>query len=104
MVWHIVWMELWGKEYFNMMGQAYIRIEDDGCGELRFGLASAGLEGRVVNHLEVRFEFTFEGYDECDPVHGFGWIGKLDEDTVEGEIVFHGGDKSRFQAKRTKDL
>ena len=55
-----------------MMGQAYIRIDDDGCGGVRSGLVSTGLEGQVFNHLEVRFEFTFDGYDECDPVRGFG--------------------------------
>jgi len=65
-------MELWDKEYFNMMGQAYIRIDDVGCGGVRSGLVSTGLEGQVFNHLEVRFEFTFDGYDECDPVRGFG--------------------------------
>jgi len=65
-------MELWDKEYFNMVGQAYIEKGDDGRGELRFSLVSARLEGRVVSHPEEKFEFTFEEYDERDSVHGFG--------------------------------
>ena len=96
-------MELWGKDYLNMVGRACIEVGDDGRGRFRFGLVSAEFEGHVVSGPEERFEFTFEGYDENDPVHGFGWIRKINEDTIEGEIVFHDGDRSKFRAKRAKD-
>jgi len=45
----------------------------------------------------------YEGYDEYDPVHGFGWIRKINEDAIEGEIVFHDSNRSGFRAKRAKD-
>ncbi len=89
-------MKLWGGDYFNMVGQAYIEVGSDCRGHLRFGLVSVVLEGRVVSRPEERFEFTFEGYDENDLVHRFGWIRVVDEDMIEGEIVFHDSDKSKI--------
>jgi len=40
-------MELWGKNYFDMVGQAYIRICEDSHGEIRFGLVSTGLRDKL---------------------------------------------------------
>lgn len=103
-VWYIVWMELWGEDYFNMVGQAYIEIGNNCRGHLRFGLVSVVLEGRVVSCPEERFEFTFEGYDEYDPFMALVGSRKLDEDTVESEVALHDGDELRFRGKKTKDF
>lgn len=58
-LWHIYEMEAWGKDYFNMEVQAYIRIDKNSLGEFQFGLVSGQIDGRIVKYPEgERFEFT----------------------------------------------
>lgn len=73
--WHIYEMEAWDEDYFNMDVQAYIRIDPNNLGVFQFGLVSGGLDGKLVDSADgERFEFTWEGNDECDPACGSGWI------------------------------
>jgi uncharacterized protein YndB with AHSA1/START domain len=99
--WIITEMELWDAEYFNMEIQAYIRIGVDGLGDFQFGLVSGGIDGEVVKLGNAeRFEFTWEGQDEMDPVSGSGWLKSTGQNGVEGRIKFHLGDGSAFKAVR----
>jgi hypothetical protein len=100
-VWHIVEMEQWDEDYFNMEVQAYIRIGSNGIGDFQFGLVSGGLDGEIVKsgNLE-RFDFTWEGQDENDPVFGSGWLRFSGKDKVKGRIKFHLGDSSGLLAVR----
>jgi hypothetical protein len=102
-VWHIVEMDLWDEDYFNMEVQAYIRIGSNGIGDFQFGLVSGGLDGEVVKtgNLE-RFEFTWEGQDEMDPASGSGWLKLSGKDQARGRIKFHLGDSSGFLAVRAE--
>lgn len=104
--WHIDDMELWDEGYFNMEVQAYIKIRPDGMGDFQFGLVSGQLDGEVVEDGdEERFEFTWEGNDECDPASGRGWLkleGKNSIEGKEGKIKLHLGDSSEFSATRAK--
>jgi hypothetical protein len=103
-VWQILEMDLWDEDYFNMEVQAYIRIGSNGIGNFQFGLVSGGLDGEVVKsgNLE-RFDFTWEGQDENDPVFGSGWLKLSGKDKVKGRIKFHLGDSSEFLAVRVED-
>ncbi len=47
-----------------------------------------------------RFEFTWEGNDECDEASGSGWLRLKSADEVEGNIKLHYGDRSGFAARR----
>jgi hypothetical protein len=100
-VWHILEMELWDEDYFNMEVQAHIRIGSNGIGDFQFGLVSGGLDGEVVKtgNLE-RFEFTWDGQDEMDPASGSGWLKLSGKDKASGRIKFHLGDSSEFLAVR----
>ena len=99
--WHIYDMEGWDEAYFNMMVQAYIEIKPDNLGYFQFGLVEGQIDGKVVDYTdETRFEFTWDGYDENDPMNGSGWIKLKDPDTIEGEFRLHLGDDSTFLAKR----
>jgi hypothetical protein len=102
-VWHILEMDLWDEDYFNMEVQAFIRVGSNGIGDFQFGLVSGGLDGEVVKtgNLE-RFEFTWEGQDENDPAFGSGWLKLSGEDKARGRIKFHLGDSSGFFAVRAK--
>ncbi|NAT10828.1 hypothetical protein C4E22_04665 [ANME-1 cluster archaeon AG-394-G06] len=101
--WHIYEMEAWDEVYFNMEVQAYIRINSNNLGVFQFGLVSGGIDGKLVDYADgERFEFTWEGNDECDPACGSGWIRILDENFLEGEFRIHLGDDSTFLAIRAK--
>lgn len=101
--WHIYEMKMWDEEYFNMEVQAYIRIESNKSGHFQFGLVSGAIYGKVVGYPDGRrFEFTWEGSDESDPVCGSGWVRIKDKGLLEGEFRIHGGDWSTFLAGRAK--
>jgi hypothetical protein len=101
--WHIYEMKLWDEDYFNMEVQAYITIEPNNLGCFQFGLVSGDIDGRIVDYTEgKRFEFTWEGNDECDPASGSGWIKLKEKNILEGEFRFHMGDSSTFLARRVK--
>ena len=100
-IWHIYEMEMWDEDYFNMEVQAYIEIKSNNRGDFQFGLVSGEIGGKVVDYpVEKRFEFTFEGCDEYDPVSGSGWIKIKEKDVIEGEFRFHLADESTFLARR----
>lgn len=101
--WHIDEMEEWNEDYFNMEVQAYIEIEPNNMGHFQFGLVCGQIDGEVVQYPDgKRFEFTWDGNDECDPAQGSGWIKLMDANTIEGKFKFHLGDSSTFSAKRAK--
>lgn len=102
--WHIYEMEQWDEDYFNMDVQAYIEIKPNNIGHFQFGLVCGEIDGRVVDYAEgKRYEFTFEGNDECTPVSGFGWVRIKEKDVLEGEFRFHLGDSSTFLAKKVEE-
>ena len=99
--WHIYEMAMWDEDYFNMMVQAYIEIKSNNLGYFQFGLVEGQLDGKVVEYSgETRFEFTWDGYDENDPMNGSGWLKFVNADTIEGEIRLHLGDDSTFKARK----
>ncbi len=101
--WNIYEMELWDEDYFNIEVQAYITIEPNNHGCFQFGLVSGDIDGRIVDYTEgKRFEFTWEGNDECDPASGSGWIKLKEKNILEGEFRFHMGDSSTLLTRRAK--
>lgn len=101
--WHIYEMEMWDEDYFDMEVQAYIRIDPNKSGDFQFGLVSGEIDGKVVKCLNgKRFEFTWEGNDECDPASGSGWVKIKEKDLLEGEIRIHNGESSGFMARKAK--
>src|SRR5262245_61129606 len=67
-LWHITAMEMWDADYLHMEVHAFIRITRAGGGEFQFGLVSGQIDGELVKTAAgERFEFTWEGNDECDP-------------------------------------
>ena len=102
-VWHITEMEMWDEDYFNMETQAYIQIKQNGLGEFQFGLVSGQIDGDIVDYDgEERFEFTWDGSDELDPVSGSGWLRIVGDDMADGKIKIHLGDSSRFKVKKVE--
>lgn len=102
-LWRIYEMEMYDKDYFNMEVKAYIRIDKNNMGAFQFGLVQGGIDGRLVKSQEGdRFEFTWDGKDECDPASGSGWFTLKSKDIIQGEIKIRLGDVSKFSARKAK--
>lgn len=101
--WNIESMELWDDDYLHMEVQAHLTFSKDGSGSFQFGLVRGYLRGQIYTYenREEQFEFTWGGNDESDEVFGYGWIKRESLGRIEGEVRFHEGDDSSFEA--TKD-
>ena len=101
--WHILEMSGWDADYINMEVQAYIRIGKNGIGEFQFGLVSGQMDGRFERNAGgPKFDFTWEGSDEGEPMSGDGWMSAGDDGTAEGEFRIHLGDSSLFWARKAR--
>jgi hypothetical protein len=67
-------------------------------------LVSGEIDGEIIEGKEGirRFEFTWDGVDEMDPVNGSGWMELVEPDKIEGKIKIHQGDSSTFAAERAQ--
>ena len=102
-VWHIVEMEMWDEDYFNMEVQAFISVKENRLGSFQFGLVSGQIDGEVSKYGDKeRFEFTWDGNDECDPAQGSGWFEEKTEKEIMGRIKIHLGDSSAFRAAKVE--
>jgi len=95
--WRITEMELWDKDYLNMIEPAYIHFKANGLGQFKFGCVACGID---CDFSDDDAEFTFQGHDEMDPVSGSAWAELNDDGTLSGEISFHLGDESTFKAQK----
>lgn len=102
-IWNIYKMDLWDEAYMNMEVQAFIQIHEDGSGNFQFGLVKGNMDGEITENDDgLRYEFSWDGFDECDPANGRGWVARLETEKLEGEIRFHFGDHSRFWASKVR--
>jgi hypothetical protein len=101
--WRIFQMEVWGKDYFDMEVKAYISIDSRTTGEFQFSLVNCSIDGEIVKYRDGnRFEFTWDGNDECDPASGSGRVKLIGKNLLDGTIKFHKGGSSTFQARRVR--
>ncbi|MDE8346063.1 MAG: hypothetical protein POH28_07820 [Acidocella sp.] len=94
--WRITSMQTWDTEYVEMLGPAYIQIDDAG-GEMAFGAVQIGLQ---CEYGTTSIWFRFHGSDEMTEVSGDGDAELEENGTLIGEIRFDNGDESSFTAKR----
>jgi hypothetical protein len=98
--WRITEMEQWDADYFDMEVPAHITIRKDLTGSFQFGLVQGDLDGRIETiDGRPRFDFSWSGFDENDPVSGRGWLRTCGEQ-AEGRIFLHLGDDSGLKAER----
>lgn len=100
--WRIVEMEVWDQEYIDMDVPGFIRIGLDGTGQFQFGLPPPGdIDGRVEQcGNALRFEFSWSGQEENDPVCGRGWA--IENGELNGRIYLHLADDSAFRCIKSK--
>lgn len=95
--WRLTETDEWDKRYLDLAGPAFIRFDDDGQGEMAFGALQAGLS---CDTGPLLIFFSFEGFDEMDPIHGSGTAELLDDGSLELEISIHLGDDITLKARR----
>ena len=100
--WRITEMETWDQDYVDLVTVGNFTFGKDGIGNFEFGAIKAETDYlvEVLGNIE-RVDFSFEGYDEYDPVSGRGWV-TIENDTLTGKIFFHAGDNSEFKAMKIK--
>ena len=99
--WRITEMDLWDQDSIDLVGPGTIEFRRDQTGHLNFIAIEANLAFRSSEADRSRVEFTFDGFDEGDPVNGRGWASLDNDATLVGHLYFHMGDDSGFSAVRS---
>jgi hypothetical protein len=100
--WRITWMDQWGQDFVDAEVEGFFEFGSNNLGSFHFGYVSGEIDYRVTERDgKPSVEFTWEGNDEMDPAQGRGWA-ILAGAEIDGMILFHRGDESRFRARKTK--
>ncbi len=99
--WRITEMEGWDPAYIDLTGPGYVAIGRKDTGFMQYGAVEADLDYRIeeIGNTQ-RLAFSFQGFDEGDPISGRGWA-VVDGDKMTGRIHIHRGDEAPFQAVKT---
>lgn len=99
--WRIVEMDLWAREDVDLVAPGFIELEANHTGSFGFIAVHAGLDWRdAPRDGYPGVEFSWEGFDEGDPVTGRGWAMIEETSVLRGHVFFHLGDDSGFRAER----
>ena len=98
--WRIVQMSGWDRDAIDLVEPGFIEFAKDMTGRFGFIAVDGWLDCRPVERDgRPGVEFTWEGSDEGDQVSGRGWAVLVDDETIEGHLLFHMGDDSSFRAE-----
>jgi len=93
-------MELWDKDYIDMVVPGFIEIREDGYAEFQFGVVEGG--GQYGYTKDGKYvDFDWEGSSECDEASGEFEL-EINGDKMTGTISFNDGDESGLTAIREK--
>jgi len=99
--WHIKEMELWDKDFIDLVVPGYITFKRNRRGIFQFGAVNGFMDCRMEKcGEEKRIEFSWDGFDESDPVSGRGWA-MIKDNELHGKLYFHLGDDSWFKAAKS---
>ena len=99
--WRITEMDMLAGDGLDLAGPAYITFSSAADGDMAFGALSATLDVRYgARDGGACAEFTWQGFDEGDPVSGRGWAALGTAGRLVGHIFVHNGDDSGFVAER----
>ena len=100
--WFINEMEHWDKDFIDLVAPGHITFKRNGRGIFQFGAVNGNMDCRMEKCGNVkRIEFSWAGFDECDPAFGRGWA-MIEDNELHGKIYFHLGDDSWFKATKSK--
>ncbi len=100
--WRIVDMELWDQDAVDLVAPGFIEFQPDATGSFGFIAVRAAWTGAAPREERPGVEFSWEGFDEDDPVSGRGWATLEPDGCLRGHLYFHLGDDSGFHATRVQ--
>lgn len=93
---------MWDQDALDLVGEAHITFGAGNVGEMQLIAIQAGIDYRVEGgDGEQVVEFSFNGFDEMDPITGRG-RGRIGGDELIGKLFIHQGDQSQFRARRDR--
>jgi hypothetical protein len=99
--WRIAEMDMLAGDDLDLAEPAHITFTGAAGGEMAFAALSATLDVRyAARDGAACTEFTWQGFDEGDPVCGRGWADSATAGRLVGHIFVHNGDDSGFVAER----
>ncbi|WP_306356289.1 MULTISPECIES: hypothetical protein [unclassified Nocardia] len=102
--WRIAEMDNWDLDAIELAGPGYIEFRRDGTGAFSFICVTGELDCRPERPSgRDGVGFSWEGFDEGDPVSGRGWAVPSVDGGVDGYLTFHLGDESGFRAVPFED-
>jgi hypothetical protein len=73
--WRIVEMDVWDKDFLDLVETAHLTFKGAADGEIAFGALKSFLDVRYgTRDGSACAEFSWEGNDENDPASGRGWV------------------------------
>ena len=100
--WRIEKMEVWDREFVNMLGQANIVFDDDELGSFEFGAVVGFIDCRFSKRNGKPFvEFSWQGTHDGEVDCGRGWGSIAKDGSLRGRIFLHRSDDSGFTAYRS---
>ena len=96
--WRIVEMDLWEQEALDLVGP-FVELAPQQTGSLGFIAVEGSVDWRPVCRDGCPgVEFTWDGFDDDDPISGRGWAVLEEDGSARGHIYLHLGDDSGFRA------
>lgn len=100
--WRITEMEVWDKDFIDMVVPGHITFNDESMGTFQFGAVKGWLDCRWVERGGKRgVEFSWEGEDDRDSKCGRGWAALEADGSLRGRFFIHRGDDSEFTATKS---
>ncbi len=93
--WRIIEMEVWDKDFLDLMGPARIAIDAKGQGEFSFGCVNGDFSARMAGTSLIS---RWTGNDEMDEASGEISIDLEPDGSLTGEISLDNGDETEFRA------
>ncbi|MEM1143654.1 MAG: hypothetical protein AAGI88_13825 [Pseudomonadota bacterium] len=99
--WEIESMEVWGREYIDLLERGHFEVSANGTGSFVFGNLRGGIHGQARDDDRV-FEFSWEAMEDRGDIRS--GRGRLeigaDSATCTGVFAIHMGDVSKMVLKR----
>ncbi|MDP8237617.1 MAG: hypothetical protein P9X24_00880 [Candidatus Hatepunaea meridiana] len=101
--WFIDEMDLWDRDFIDLVVPGHFTFREDGTGTFQFGAVYGEMDCRIGKTEDRQsLEFSWDGSDECDSASGRGWV-EIVGNQIKGHIYLHLGDDSGFTASIAKN-
>jgi hypothetical protein len=96
--WRIVEMDVWDKDFLDLVETAHLTFKGAADGEIAFGALKGFLDVRYgTRDGSACAEFSWEG-NENDPTSGRGWVVLGTAGRLVGHFYIHNGEDSASYA------